>query len=120
MALTRDQIEALASAPNVKEFMIKSLGDTVYMRQPSMAEWRLISEHHQADIGKDGDELASDSSMAEVLGTLLSDNHGKRLYDRFEEEKILRAYNHEVFLEIYQIAWAEILSVNQGDKAKKG
>ena len=118
MALTRIDIEARASAPKVQEVEVESLGGTVFMRLPSMAEWRRIHQSHIAcNAAEEG--IASIEAMAEAVGAVLSDSEGKRLFDRKEESGISEQFGYESFLELYELAWQKCLRRDHAEEAKK-
>lgn len=118
MPLTRIEIEKIASAPRVKEVRVELLGDTVYMRQPNMAEWRSIHSSHIA-CGANEQGIASMPAMSEAVGAVLSNSEGERLFSVKEEKSISETFGYDVFMEIYGLAWSEILSINHGDTEKK-
>jgi len=118
MPLTRKDIESRAEAPTVKEIKIERLGGTVYMRSPSMAEWRRIHQAH-LNAGADKGQIVGMEAMAEVVGACLSDSEGRRLFDRKEEMQISEKFGYEVFLEIYEAGWEHCLARNAGAEAKK-
>ena len=118
MALTRIDLEAKASAPKTEEVFIKTLDDTVYLRLPSMAEWRRIHQSHIAG-GVTKGEPATMTTMAEAVGACLSDAAGKRLFTREEESNIGDRFQFEVFMEIYEACWRHSLARNAGEEAKK-
>ena len=117
MPLTRKDIESRAESPKVKEVRIELLGDTVYMRSPSIAEWRRINQEH-LNAGADKGQIVSMEAMAEVVGACLSDSEGRRLFDRKEEAQISERFGYDVFLELYEAGWEHCLA-RGGAEAKK-
>jgi len=118
MPLTKIEIEKIATAPKVKEVRVDLLGDTVYMRQPNMAEWRSIHSSHIA-CGAQKEGIASMPAMAEAVGAVLSDSEGKRLFSSKEEADLSDKFGFEVFMQLYHLAWTEVLSTNHGEEGKK-
>jgi hypothetical protein len=117
MPLTKDDIRSLAGKPTVIEVHVHSLNDTVFMRTPSIAEWRRITEAHTKHTAENG--VPSMESMSEVVGACLSDSEGKRLFLRNEEDAIGDQFGYGVFMELYTACWEKVMQRDFGGEAKK-
>ncbi len=117
MPLTKNDIKLKAAKPVLVEVHIEALDDTVFMRTPSIAEWRRITESHTKVV--DGG-VPSMEAMSEVVGACLSDSEGKRLFLRNEEDTIGDQFGYGVFMQLYTACWEKVMQRDWGTEAKKG